>query len=73
MIVRRFYDAARNAGLRLDNPAAGVKGPRVRHATEDFQYLSRRSCPILLSAIPDPEAATGWTNCAACAISSWSG
>ena len=36
-IVRRFYEAARDAGLRLDNPAAGVKGPRVRHATEDFK------------------------------------
>src|ERR1039458_9617521 len=35
-IVRRFYEAARNAGLRADNPAAGVKSPRVRQATEDF-------------------------------------
>src|ERR1017187_1759175 len=26
-IVRRFYEAARNAGLRADNPAAGVKSP----------------------------------------------
>ena len=60
MIVRRFYDAARNAGLRLDNPAAGVKGPRVRHATEDFQYLSEEELSKLLSAIPDPKAATGW-------------
>ena len=60
MIVRRFYDAARNAGLRLDNPAAGVKGPRVRHATEDFKYLSEEELSKLLSAIPDPESATGW-------------
>ena len=27
-IVRRFYEAARNAGLRPDNPAAGVN-PRA--------------------------------------------
>ena len=36
-IVRRFYEAARNAGLRPDNPAAGVKSARVRQATEDFK------------------------------------
>ena len=60
MVVRRFYEAARNAGLRLDNPAAGVKSPRVRHATEDFKYLSEDELAQLLSAIPDPEAATGW-------------
>jgi len=60
MVVRRFYEAARNAGLRLDNPVAGVKGPRIRHATEDFKYLSEEELSKLLSAIPDPEAATGW-------------
>ena len=39
IIVRRFYDASMNAGLRPDNPAAGVKSPRMRYATEDFKYL----------------------------------
>ena len=60
MVVRRFYEAARNAGLRLDNPVAGVKGPRIRHATEDFKYLSEEELSKLLSAIPDPAAANGW-------------
>jgi len=35
-IVRRFYDAACNAGLRPDNPVAGVRSPRVHQAAEDF-------------------------------------
>ncbi|MBS1875402.1 MAG: tyrosine-type recombinase/integrase [Acidobacteria bacterium] len=60
MVVRRFYEAARSAGLRQDNPAAGVKGPRVRHAAEDFKYLSEEQLAALLAAIPDPDAVTGW-------------
>jgi site-specific recombinase XerD len=60
MIVRRFYQAAHNAGLRPDNPAAGVKTPRVRQATEDFKYLSDDELARLLSVIPDPELTTGW-------------
>jgi site-specific recombinase XerD len=59
MVVRRFYEAARNAGLRLDNPAAGVKSPRVRHAAEHFPYLSEQELATLLAAIPDPDQATG--------------
>jgi site-specific recombinase XerD len=58
-IVRRFYEAARNAGLRADNPAAGVKSPRVRQATEDFNYLCDDELDKLLAAIPDPDQATG--------------
>ena len=58
-IVRRFYEAARNAGLRTDNPAAGVKSPRVRQATEAFNYLSDEELGILLAVIPDPDQATG--------------
>ena len=58
-IVRRFYEAARNAGLRTDNPAAGVKSPRVRQATEDFKYLSDDEPGKLLAAIPDPDESTG--------------
>jgi hypothetical protein len=34
--VRRFYDAAVRAGLRLNNPAAGVRAPRPKGAAEDF-------------------------------------
>ena len=59
MVVRRFYEAARNAGLRPDNPAAGVKSPRIRHAAEDFNYLSEEELAKLLAAIPDPDEATG--------------
>ena len=58
-IMRRFYEAARNAGLRPDNPAAGVKGPRVRQATEDFKYLCDEELASLFAAIPDPEQASG--------------
>jgi integrase/recombinase XerD len=58
-IVRRFYEAARNAGLRTDNPAAGVRSPRVRQATEDFKYLCDEELARLLDAIPDPEQAIG--------------
>jgi len=58
-IVRRFYEAARNAGLRADNPAAGVKSPRVRQATEDFNYLCDDQLDKFLAAIPNPDEATG--------------
>jgi site-specific recombinase XerD len=58
-ILRRFYDAARNAGLRPDNPVAGVKAPRVRQATEDFKYLCDEELAKLFAAIPDPAQATG--------------
>ena len=58
-IVRRFYEAARNAGLRPDNPAAGVKPPRVRQATEDFKYLCDEELARLFAAIPAPEQARG--------------
>ncbi|MGP8243967.1 MAG: tyrosine-type recombinase/integrase [Bryobacteraceae bacterium] len=58
-VVRRFYDAARAAGLRTDNPAAGVKSPRVRQATEDFKYLCDDQLAELLAAIPNPDQATG--------------
>src|ERR1035437_8608091 len=58
-IVRRFYEAARNDGLRTDNPAAGVKSPRVRQAAEDFKYLCDDQLAKLLAAIPDPDQATG--------------
>jgi len=60
IIVRRFYDAAMNAGLRPDNPAAGVKSPRMRYATEDFKYLCDEELDKFLSVIPDPNQATGW-------------
>ena len=59
MVIRRFYEAARNAGLRSDNPAAGVKSPRIRHAAEDFKYLSEEELAKLLAAVPDPDVATG--------------
>ena len=58
-IIRRFYEAARNAGLRSDNPAAGVRSPRVRQAAEDFKYLCDEELARFLSVIPDPDQATG--------------
>jgi site-specific recombinase XerD len=58
-IVRRFYEAARSAGLRLDNPVAGVRAPRVRRAAEDFKYLTDDQLARLLAAVPSPEQATG--------------
>ena len=58
-VVRRFYDAARTAGLRTDNPAAGVKSPRVRQATEDFKYLCDEQLAKLIAGIPDPDQVTG--------------
>ena len=58
-IIRRFYEAARNAGLRNDNPAAGVRGPRVRQATEDFKYLCDEELGRLLAVLPDPGQAQG--------------
>jgi integrase len=54
-----FYDAAMNAGLRPDNPAAGVKSPRMRYATEDFKYLCDEELAKLLSVVPDPNQTTG--------------
>jgi site-specific recombinase XerD len=58
-IVRRSYEAARNTGLRADNPAAGVKSPRVRQAAEDFKYLCDDQLAQFLAAIPDPDETTG--------------
>ena len=57
--VRRFYEAARNAGLRPDNPAAGVRPPRVRQATEEFKYFTDDELRRLLAAFPDPDGADG--------------
>ena len=58
-IIRRFYEAARNAGLRADNPAAGVRSPRVRQAAEDFKYLCDEELARFFSVIPNPDEAVG--------------
>ncbi|MGC8794897.1 MAG: tyrosine-type recombinase/integrase, partial [Bryobacteraceae bacterium] len=58
-ILRRFYEAARNAGLRADNPAAGVKGPRLREAAENFKFLTDEQLGQLLAQVPDPDQASG--------------
>ena len=57
--MRRFYEAARNAGLRPDNPAAGVRPPRVRQATEEFKYFTDDELRRLLAAFPNPDGADG--------------
>ena len=59
VVMGRFYEAARNADLRPNNPAAGVKPPRIRQATEDFKYLSDSELARFLSVLPDPERAVG--------------
>jgi hypothetical protein len=68
-ILRRFYEAARNAGLRNDNPAAGVKSPRVRQAAEDFQVPVRRGTGQASGGDPRPRAGQGSRESAAAAQS----
>jgi len=51
-ILRRFYQAAVAAGLRPDNPAAGVRPPRSKRALEDFGYLSEVELTLLFRAVP---------------------
>ena len=58
-VVRRFYEAARNAGLRTDNPAVGIRPPRVRQATDEFKYFTDDELRRLLAAIPNPDEADG--------------
>src|SRR5215216_4633199 len=53
VILRRFYQAAVNAGLRADNPAAGVRPPREKRAAEDFGYLSEVELTLLLRSVPE--------------------
>jgi site-specific recombinase XerD len=53
VILRRFYQAAVSAGLRADNPAAGVRPPREKRAVEDFGYLSEVELTLLLRSVPD--------------------
>jgi len=50
-VVRRLYEAARWRGLRLDNPAAGVKPPREHTAREErVKYLPLDGLRRLLAA-----------------------
>ncbi len=46
-LVRRFSDAANQAGLRRDNPAAGVAAPRSKRADyrEDRVSWSAATAP----------------------------
>jgi site-specific recombinase XerD len=59
-IVRRFYEAARSAGLRPDNPVAGIRPPRSHKAAEDFKYLTSPQLTRLLATVPNPDEATGF-------------
>jgi integrase/recombinase XerD len=58
-ILRRFYAAIQAAGLRPDNPAAGIRPPRAKKAPEDFGYLSEVELTLLFRSVPvlDDEAA----------------
>jgi len=51
-IIRRFYAAAVDNGLRPDNPASGVKPPKDKRAQDDFHYLSEVDYTLLLRAVP---------------------
>jgi site-specific recombinase XerD len=50
-VLRRFYQAAVNAGLRPDNPATGVRPPKEKRAVEDFDYLSEVELTLLLRSV----------------------
>lgn len=51
--IRRFYDAALWRGLRLDNPAKGLKAPKDKTAREDsVKFLPLEGFKRLLS-LPD--------------------
>lgn len=50
--IKRLYDAALAAGIRPENPAAGVKPPRDRRAAEDVRFLSEGQLELLVRAIP---------------------
>jgi len=51
-VLRRFYQAAVSAGLRQDNPAAGIRPPREKKAAEDFGYLSEVELTLLFRSAP---------------------
>jgi len=51
-VLRRFYQAAVAAGLRRDNPAAGIRPPREKKAAEDFGYLSEVELTLLFRSAP---------------------
>lgn len=51
--IRRFYDAAMWRGLRVDNPAKGLKAPKDKSAREDtIKFLPLEGFKRLLS-LPD--------------------
>ena len=50
-VVKRLYEAAQWRGLRLDNPAAGLRAPRERTAREErVKFLPLEGLKRLLSA-----------------------
>jgi len=52
-VIRRLYDAACWRGLRLDNPARGIKAPKDRTAQEDkVKYLPLDGFRRMLSIAP---------------------
>ena len=54
-IVRRCYQAAQHAGLRADNPAAGVKPPRDKRPVDDVLWLSEEQLTRLLRGVDTRE------------------
>lgn len=59
VIIRGFYQAAVNAGLRPDNPVAGVKPPRNKRAAEDLRYLTEVELTLLFRTVPKEETVKG--------------
>ncbi|WP_067936530.1 tyrosine-type recombinase/integrase [Alicyclobacillus kakegawensis] len=58
-IIRRFYAAAVDNGLRPDNPASGVKPPRDKRAQDDFHYLTEVDYTLLLRAVGKGQSEKG--------------
>ncbi|MBN2003759.1 MAG: tyrosine-type recombinase/integrase [Anaerolineae bacterium] len=59
--LRRFYEAAQQGGYRADNPASGLKSPRVKTTRRDQilkRYLSRAQIESVL-AVPDTSTVNG--------------
>lgn len=50
-IIRQFYAAAVNNGLRPDNPAAGVRPPKDKRSQDDFHYLTEVDYTLLLRSV----------------------
>jgi site-specific recombinase XerD len=51
-VLSRLYGAAKVAGLRADNPAAGVRPPRDKRPVDRFLCLTEVELALLFRAVP---------------------